>query len=328
MSVCIYHSFDAVQNIWLQLKPKTPFQTFEWNNLFWEHLRGNKELFIFSNGDAVLPMQRRQCEGLSVLELVGSRGTDYLDCLGSRFAASEIFEFILEQKIWDVLRLEDVPATSDLCVLKTGNFLRNIAVNVWCRSICLPASQSIRTVKDISYYHRKLRRSFCDVRFVFKDRAEQLCNYLSLHETRQMEKRSKVGYSVKTKEFLCEFFRQMAQKNLLYLSGLYINGELAAAIISVRWGCKIFACYTGFSSAYKEYDVGWVLYDFVLKESCLFNILEYDLSRGDESYKSKLGGSRKQNMLIEIYKDNSFVDKYKKVYKDLYSGIGYEPNNV
>ena len=321
----IFKDFNLVKNLWLRLQCKTPFQTFEWNSLFWQYLKGNKKLFILCTDNTILPLQLRMISEFKVLELVGTRGTDYLDFIGSSEDLGELIAFLSSNKFWDIIHFEDIPEDSELCKINS-RFYTETSINVPCFAVPLPAKQSSRVNKEISYYNRKLKRKFKNTRFIFKDDICKIENYFDVHQQRQISQKNKgTFYLNETRDFVRQFLQEFFAKDLLYLTGLYIDNKLSSSIISCLWKNKIFALYVGFLSKYAKYRIGTILNNYALQQAVKKGVKEYDLSRGKEYYKKRLGGIQKNNLLIEIYRNKKQIQKYKKLRSELFKNIGYSP---
>lgn len=328
MRVSVYQNFEDIEEIWNKSEQRTPFQSYEWNKLFWKHLKGNKELFIYASEKTILPFQLRNIGKLRVLELIGTRGSDYLDYIGSTNDLIEIYNIIFNIEIYDVIRLEDISDRSQMTSISAPGLIVEKKVNVICISIKLPTKYSLRTRKDIYQYKAHLKRSFSEIDFVFKDDISNLRAYINIHRNRQRIKNKKKYLSEEAQYFLEEYFTSMYAREKLFLSGLYLSRRLVAGIISIPWQKTIYAFYTGYDMAYAQYEVGWLLYDYVLNEAQKNGFNEYDLSRGDEDYKYKLGGISKNNMLIEIARNKEILFEYRQQYQNRFKDVGYEPTKI
>lgn len=323
MNATLHENFAEVAERWNALHQLTPYQTYEWSSLYWEHLRGSKALQVLSIPSAIIPLQRREVAGLVVLEMVASRGTDYLDGVGEAAGVHRLVESIM-QLPWDVLRLEDIPENGVIAGFAKDPRARS-QINVDCYEIKLPAHLSARTGADLRRFDRRLLRDRIAQRYVWSDSVDTLDEHLAVHMARQRAKAGSGYFGASTLAFVSTFFREMARSGRLLLAGLYLDETLAASVIGVEWGRTVFACYTGMATAWERFAPGWLLWAFLITEAERRGFESIDLGRGGESYKSRLGGMRKANLLIECFRDRSTIGTYERAYRAAFEGVGFDP---
>jgi CelD/BcsL family acetyltransferase involved in cellulose biosynthesis len=345
--------FARLRESWETLATKdpksTPFQSWEWNYSWWEHLRGEKELsmiLVLDNAgtiEGIAPFWLRVYpEGIRVLELIGTRGTDYLNWLlppgKANSITNEILEFLSRNPFWDLINLEDISEDSLLLTLLPEQAVeRKYFVRRWrtspCFSIPLPnkwplylSTLSRRTRRDILYDRRYLERrhSFQYVR----SGADEIALHIGLHQKRQQSRSQRGSFA---EPDVCRFLRSVTQrfeeKGWLRLTFLRVSDIAVASICAAEFHRKVFAMTVGFDPDFGRYSVGSVLYGFDIEDAISSGFVEYDLSRGAESYKLKWGGHYKENVGIVLCKNESMLLKYLNIRSEFVSDLGYAPSS-
>lgn len=91
-----------------------------------------------------------------------------------------------------------------------------------------------------------------------------------------------------------EFLRLAAGRLLdadkLWLSQMSIDGELAASSFGIRESDAVYLYQCGFASKFNECKPGWIQNIFNLHRAIEMDMDRFDFLRGDEAYKSQLGG--------------------------------------
>lgn len=83
--------------------------------------------------------------------------------------------------------------------------------------------------------------------------------------------------------------RWAAQKSILQLSFLTINGNNAAAYFCFDYAGRIWVYNSGFSPDFKYYSPGWVLLSYLIQHAISSKKTHFDFMRGDEGYKYRFG---------------------------------------
>lgn len=91
-------------------------------------------------------------------------------------------------------------------------------------------------------------------------------------------------------DFLTKATRRLFDVGKLWMTQLKIDGEVAANAVGVRDGNTLYLYQCGFDPKFSECRPGWIQNIFTLQKAIEEGIESIDFLRGDELYKSQLGG--------------------------------------
>ncbi|MFH1407888.1 MAG: GNAT family N-acetyltransferase [Patescibacteria group bacterium] len=344
------NSFIEIESLWNQLYDKldfvTPFQSWEWNFLYWKYFQGDKllQILTFEDGGSllgVLPFCIRYQEGLRILEPIGTRGTDYVHLLLNRDRSSEILEnFILwfNKNSFDLLNLEDIPETAPYINPLIGILKSNELEVDYNKSYCpcyeieLPKSRdaylnklSKRRKKDTAYYRRYVSKSFKEVSLACLT-PKDLEYHFELHQKSRQLKNDRGTYvNDQVRAFMRDFANTVSNKGLLKVLFLSLDKILTASILGVEDKNRRYDITIGYDPKYAKYRPGSLLYGYDIEDCITRNVDVYDLSRGLDAYKTALGAKPKSNVRIVAAHSGETIEKYFKCQKDYWKGKNYAP---
>jgi len=350
--------FLALKNCWdrvlLQNPASTPFQSWEWNHSWWECLRGEKEpLFLIvrdekdSEVQSIAPFWIRTYPGgMKVLELIGARGTDYLDfavltmpTANNARVLKAIFAHLDRHEFWEVINLEDIAEDSPLIQAVHGFCQeKGYELNEWitcpCHSIILPSSWSVyvealstRMKRALFYDRRRLARHFA-VHFLPNESSELIPTHMVLHQARQRSLNRPGSFRrACTREFVSRVARRFEERRWLRLSFLKVNDELAASVCACVFQGRVFAMTVGFDPKYARYSIGTVLYGYCIERAITERLSAYDLSRGAEPYKRRWNAREENNLGLAVFRSEASAHSYPQNRADFVRNLGYSPVN-
>lgn len=337
-------SWDPLET---QDKNVTPFQTWGWNYYWWKYLSGTKKLHtlvFFDNSKVVgiIPLWVRQCNETSILEFIGTRGSDYLDILCLDSHRSEIISLFLTHFIssdFDFINFEDIRESS-----KTIHSLRYRAQKLGlsfkkklhspCYKIQLPQTYndflqnlSKKLRKNILYYTRYLNKRF-SVQYDSVD-SSHIKTLISLHQLRQKEKGNDGTYNDPSSEiFIKEVAKYFYKRNTLHLSMLAVNHDVIASALSFISGDTLYNYSPGFHPNYKRFHPGTILRSLNIQMATVRGLRYYDLMRDYENYKIEWGGQERMNVKIQIARNSATSEKFERIQREHLKLLPYSPSSI
>ena len=111
-------------------------------------------------------------------------------------------------------------------------------------------------------------------------------------------------------EFLTEVMRTQMRASVhaafragwLQLAFMEVNGSKAAGYLNFDYGDRIYVYNSGLDFNYGDLSPGWVLLGYLFQWANEHGRSEFDFMRGDEDYKYKFGGIRRDVMRVRIEK--------------------------
>jgi len=109
-------------------------------------------------------------------------------------------------------------------------------------------------------------------------------------------------------EFLTEVMRTQMRASVhaafkagwLQLAFLEVDGQKAAGYLNFDYGNRIWVYNSGLDFDFRDLSPGWVLLGYLLKWANENGREEFDFMRGDEDYKYKFGGIKRDVMRVRI----------------------------
>lgn len=86
----------------------------------------------------------------------------------------------------------------------------------------------------------------------------------------------------------------------LQLSFLEVDGQKAAGYLNFDYGDRIWVYNSGLDLNFRELSPGWVLLGYLLQWANEHGHREFDFMRGDEDYKYKFGGIKRDVMRVRV----------------------------
>ncbi len=276
---------------------------------WWDVFGAGNSLYFLSVRDeegliGIAPLMRKDGEA----SFAGNPDVcDYFDFIIVPGKEQEFFESLL-----GYLKLDNV-ITLDLRALRPDstvvNYLVETAISKGCEVTLTPNDVSSEMVlpgtwEDYLQYlntkqrhevRRKLRRleEAGEVRYIVVGNPEQVRNDFEIFLRLFMESRTDKA------EFLTEqretFFRKLAESmseaGIFKLGKLELDSVPAAMIIYFDYNDRIYLYNSGFETSYTSLSIGLLSKVLSIRDSIESGKKSYDFLKGDEIYKSRLGGN-------------------------------------
>jgi CelD/BcsL family acetyltransferase involved in cellulose biosynthesis len=305
-----------------------PFLRHEYVSTWWSSLGGGEwpegELcLVVERGpegrlSGIAPLFRtRASAGSSTLHLIGSREiSDYLDVI---VAPDEHAPFVeaclsrLETEAWDNLELDNVlEGSPTLTVMEAAARRRGWATRRSrgkpCPLVDLEGGwEGYLARLDKKQRHelrRKMRRaeehpSKIDVQHIrATDRPEtEIEDFLQLMATDPGKAAFLTG---PMRQHFHELARVGFEHGWLELSLLLIDGQPAAGYLDFVYRNRLWIYNSGFEPSFLALSPGWVLLGYVIQAAAESGVEAVDFLRGEEDYKTRLGGSPRYVERLEV----------------------------
>ncbi|HHL40094.1 MAG TPA: GNAT family N-acetyltransferase [Deltaproteobacteria bacterium] len=316
------------------------FLTEEWVWTWWECFGDGKRLYIITvytdEGELVgiAPFLRhrvRTCGmDFTAVGLLGSGdevSPDYLDIIVrknmSDKVAEEVAGFLLGagKRDWDLVALNDVLSNS-IVMAMVKKMADSRGLKLWdfphnaCPYIRLPDtwdeySKSISGKKRYEMRRRlKLLKKDHRVEFVRLERREDvedaLSTFFSLHSGR-WEGRGKKGMFDAHNNVMA-FHRKVApllfERNWLRIFFLKVDGKPVAALYGFEYDRRLFHYNAGYDISWSKFGVAKQLIAFVIEESIVNGLVEFDFLKGEEPYKYDFTKTQRQLFTALLWSDS------------------------
>ena len=331
----IYHrDFSELDSLaWNRLLSESitnvPFLRFEYLEAWWATLGGGEwpgaELALISAGEAgelagVAPLFMSERAGENTLLLLGSiEISDYLDLLVRprdlpRFLPA-LLDYLVSDALppWSCLEWVNLPEDSPTLPLLEAEAARRgwtFSQEPFRPALYVPLPGDFEAYlmnidkKQRHEIRRKMRRveeSGQQVRwYIVSDEAtldseaEACCHLMAQDPSKQA--------------FLTQTMRSQMKATIhaafkagyLQLAFLEVDGKKAAGYLNFDYDGRIWVYNSGLDLAFKELSPGWVLLGYLLQWANEHGKREFDFMRGDEDYKYKFGGIRRDVMRVQV----------------------------
>ncbi len=303
-------SFSSLSAEWDQLLSdasfRSPFLTRQWQCAWWDNFSAGKSLKLIAVRD-----RARRLVGVAPLyvdgkgdsiELIGDQDLcDHQDVLLARGEEKNVLKAILSH-LWDShrlpLHLHSLPASSP-----TLPILRGFAEEGECDlrmtgedaapTISLPSSFEEYLARLSPRYRHELRRKLRRIEAqgrtdLAKDESgSKLDVFLELHGRSSSEKRSFMNPN--REKFFRAIVGSFSRQGWLSLFFLQFEGESIASLLCFKHERSLYVYNSGYNPAYSSLSPGIVLLTYSLRYAISEGVKEFNLLRGDESYKYHLG---------------------------------------
>jgi CelD/BcsL family acetyltransferase involved in cellulose biosynthesis len=323
----------------------TVYQRPEWTLAWIRHLRGKRscQVFYLENGGepvAIFPMWMRDLGGISVLEFIGARGTDYLAPIvacDQRDGAYASFAQIFLTTGVDIVSFEDVPATHSLvhfCTASPAIGTTRTVRSCQCYSIGLPdtwveytRTLSPRRQRDVAYDRRHLQRACQRTRFVSRAPASAFPLHVNLHQLRRHSAGHEGAYATtEAVTFQQEIASIWESQGILRLSFLECGSRPVATVLAACWRRHVYAVTFGFDPALRRLSPGSVLLGLCIEDAIDDGSTVYDLSRGDDTYKASWLGRPSENVHITVGRNIDVLQAYERARRAHFAGHHFAPS--
>ena len=306
-----------------------PFLRYEYLDAWWSTRGGGEwpqaELALVSareNGRLVgiAPLFSTAYDGGQVLMLLGSiEISDYLDLIVraedlSQFL-SDLLDFLASDSVpaWSAIDWYNLPEGSPtLAVLEAESVKRGWEFG---REPFRPAL-SVPLPGDFEEYlmnidkkqrheiRRKMRRA---------ESSEQNVHWYIVEDDSMLEAEIDAFLALMAndqhkEEFLSEVMRNQIRSSVhaafnagwLQLAFLDVDGKKAAGYLNFDYHNRIWVYNSGLDFGFGELSPGWVLLGYLLQWANEHGRSEFDFMRGDEDYKAKFGGIKRDVMRVKV----------------------------
>src|SRR3989339_1026153 len=317
MKVQITKDINELENLWPDDNHVlTPFQTYVWNKLWIKNFGLDKKLQIYTffeetNLVGIAPLYEKN----SVLQFIGTPPniSDYLDFIyltgdlvKQRKILTEFLATVKHEKQTNINLLhltEKSPSVKLLSKIEI-NFDQEQETTPF---ISCPASWEEYLEKLPRKKRHELKRKLKKL----SSKNSQVIYFCKPEEVRQeidvfidLLKQSspeKEKFMTPQKEaFFKDFSDTMAEKNLILLSFLEIEGQKVASTLMFNHRNKLYLYDSGYNPEFKEFSPSLLLTAFNMKYAIEKGFEEYDLLRGDERYKYDLGATNRYIYNVRI----------------------------
>jgi len=334
MNFSLHKNFSELDpNAWNDLLSESitdvPFLRYEYLSAWWNTRGGGEwphaELMLISAAEedrllGIAPLFKTEHEGEEKLLLLGSiEISDYLDLIVRagdlpRFL-SGLLEFCATGSAAACSRFDwyNLPEDSPtLSALESESFNRgwNFTKEPFRPALSVPLPGDFETYlagidkKQRHEIRRKIRRAESDERnvtwYMVDDESSldaEIDDFLSLMANDQNKE-----------EFLSEVMRAQMRTSVhaafqagwLQLAFMEVGGAKAAGYLNFDYDNRIYVYNSGLDFNYGDLSPGWVLLGYLLQWANENGRSEFDFMRGDEDYKYKFGGIKRDVMRVKI----------------------------
>jgi CelD/BcsL family acetyltransferase involved in cellulose biosynthesis len=109
---------------------------------------------------------------------------------------------------------------------------------------------------------------------------------------------------------------------------LSLDNNIVASILGVEEANKRYNISIGYNPDYRRYRPGTILYGYDMEDCIKRRLLQYDLSRGLDAYKIRMGTTKSFNTRTIISKSMDNIPKYLQFNANYMRGRDYAPSGV
>ncbi|MBS4198423.1 GNAT family N-acetyltransferase [Bacillus sp. FJAT-49732] len=375
MEVLIHKDIDSLEKImpnWDELKKEyrevTVFQEVGWLQNWWEYERKRNDImpYIIEIRDknktiGIIPLytvvETYARIPFKILKPIGTTNSDYLIPILSKNYCSEllmkkVFKKLYEdKKSWDCIDWGSIPENSAFDLTLNKKLMKNQSLMERKKTFVCPLlelDKDIETInlkmskkflKGIRYYERKLNREglLKYYKVVAEEEIEPVMNKLfELHCERWNETKTPSFFrKEEEREFALNAAINLFKKNLLHLSYLSHNDEIAAVEFGMTDGTRRYLYLGTYNLKFRKYPIAHILLYEIILEACEKEYQFLDFLRGDESYKKRTGALEKYIVEYLVF-NRSFrslfyfgINKINKIkhFKLIMEKVSYYSNN-
>jgi CelD/BcsL family acetyltransferase involved in cellulose biosynthesis len=285
----------------------TPFQSFEWQATWWRHY-GRGRLWILAareggvlQGLMPLHISRYRSTPLRQVRFLGAPLSDFQEILAARGRETEVREAFVAHLAahsdrWDLCDFADQRKGTSLTVGEMPEGLRPLLVpHRVCPYVPLTPSWD-EFVKGLSKNMRanvgRRRRQVAKQFTAEYDLATEetvgtaMEELFRLHNVRWRRRGVSGAFAgARVQAFHHEVARRFLARGWLRLHRLRLDGETRAAFYCFQLGPRVYYYLSGFDVAFGKYSIGNVLMAQAIERAIGDGAREFDLLRGDETYK-------------------------------------------
>jgi len=298
----------------------TPFQTPEWQATWWRH-HGRGQLWVLAAYDAdvligLMPLHimRYRATPLRQVRFLGAPLSDFQEILAARGherTARDAFLSHLAQhsRRWDLCDFADQRKGTSLTEGEMPDGLRPLLVH---HRVCpfIPLSPSWdEFVKRLSKNMRtnvgRRRRQVAKQFRAEYDLADEATltaameELFALHNARWRRRGVAGAFAgARMQAFHHEVARRFLGRGWLRLHRLRLDGETRAAFYCFQLGKRVYYYLSGFDVAFGKFSIGNVLMAQAIERAIADGATEFDLLRGDETYKFQWKAEERETLRL------------------------------
>ncbi len=322
---------ELLENDWRALAAEatdlTPFQTWEWLSSWWRH-RGRGTLFILTARDSgalcgILPLFIAPYHGLPIrrVSFLGTPISDYHGLIAKpdrvdECSSSFLAHLAANKHKWDLIDLPDLREGS---ALATSPSLPRLSANVFHHRVCpfvaLAPSWTEYQSKlgknfrsRIGRQRRALGRNFqAEFELVpAEELAAALDELFHLHNRRWQRRGLRGAFAeAGIQSFHQEVARRFLERGWLRLHRLRLDGKTRASFYCFKYGDRVYYYLSGFDLTMARHSLGTLLMAHAIGEAIAEGAREFDLLRGDETYKYDWRATERSTWRLVIAKPRS-----------------------
>ena len=313
---------DALEGDWRDLLARaadaTPFQSHEWQATWWRH-HGRGRLWVLvahDNGVMVglmpLHIMRYRATPLRQVRFLGAPLSDFQEILAARGHERAVRDAFLDHLAahasrWDLCDFADQRKGTSLTVGEMPAGLRPLLVHHRvCPYVPLSASwdeftkrlsKNMRT--NVGRRRRQVAKQFRAEYDVADDASltTAMEELFRLHNAR-WRRRGVAG--ARMQAFHHEVARRFLARGWLRLHRLRLDGETRAVFYCFMLGRRVYYYLSGFDVAYGKFSIGNVLMAQAIERAIGDGADEFDLLRGDETYKFAWKAEERETLRLII----------------------------
>lgn len=301
----------ALERDWTDLLARaadpTPFQSPEWQATWWRH-HGGGRLWVLAAHDkgvmvGLMPLHilRYRATPLRQVRFLGAPLSDFQEILAARGHERAVRDAFLahlaaSSRRWDLCDFADQRQGSSLTEGEMPERLRSVLVHHRvCPFVPLPASWDALAAglsknmrANVGRRRRQVAKQFRAEYDVADDATlpAAMDELFRLHNARWRRRGVAGAFAgARMQAFHHEVARKFLQRGWLRLHRLRLDGETRAAFYCFQLGRRVYYYLSGFDLAFGKYSIGNVLMAQALERAIADGAAEFDLLRGDETYK-------------------------------------------
>lgn len=303
-------SFRSLSREWdellLNASSHNPFLTHQWQSAWWDNFSQGKILKLVAVRD-----WNRKLLGLAPcyldterekVELIGDQDLcDYQDLLLARGTEKVALQAILRhlsESYGLPFYLHSLPASSPSLTMfsrlaEEGDWDVKMTPEDTAPTLPLPSSFNQYLDRLDPHHRHELRRKLRKIEAqgttaLLKDQTgSKLDLFLALHKSSSPQKESSMDES--RTRFLRDIAGAFATQGWLSLFFLQLEEESIASLFCFAHANSLYVYNSGYDPAYSSLSPGIVLLAYCIREAISSGAREFNLLRGDESYKYRLG---------------------------------------
>ena len=317
---------DALEGDWRDLLARaadaTPFQSHEWQATWWRH-HGRGRLWVLvahDNGVMVglmpLHIMRYRATPLRQVRFLGAPLSDFQEILAARGHERAVRDAFLDHLAahasrWDLCDFADQRKGTSLTVGEMPAALRPLIVHHRvCPYVPLSASwdeftkrlsKNMRT--NVGRRRRQVAKQFRAEYDVADDASltTAMEELFRLHNARWRRRGVSGAFAgARMQAFHHEVARRFLARGWLRLHRLRLDGETRAAFYCFMLGRRVYYYLSGFDVAYGKFSIGNVLMAQAIERAIGDGADEFDLLRGDETYKFAWKAEERETLRLII----------------------------